>query len=84
LELNIDHIKDGRGRAGVLLSVADSSAAKLGLTGGEVQLIATTLLTPVELSYLRGKGEPGRRELADKLEAAGIWQLSVLNRSSVV
>ena len=84
LELNIDHIKDGRGRTGVLLSVADSSAAKLGLPGGEVQLIAVTLLTPVELSYLRGKGEPGRRELADKLKAAGIWQLSVLNRSSVV
>jgi len=84
MEFNIDHIKDGRGRAGALLSLADSAGAKLSLPGGEVQLIAATLLTPAELSYLRGKKEAGRKELAHKLKAEGVGQLSLLHRASVV
>ncbi len=85
LELNIDHIKDGRGQTGVLLSMPDLSTATLSLSDmGEVRLIAATLLTPAELRYLRGKGEAGRRELAEKLQAAGIGHLSLLHRPSLV
>lgn len=84
LEFNIDHIKDGRGRAGALLSLAQHSAAELSLPGGKVQLVAATLLTPAELSYLRGKGASGRCELADKLSASATGRLSLLHRPSVV
>jgi hypothetical protein len=84
LEFNIDHIKDGRGKTGALLSMPANPASKLALRGGEVQLIAATLLTTAELSFLHGKGEAGRRELAERLEAAGSGQLSLLHRPSVV
>lgn len=82
LEFNIDHIKDGRGRAGALLSM-NRSSSELSLPGGNIYLIAATLLTPAELRYLRGKGEPGRRELADKLNEAGVGHLSLLHRPSL-
>ncbi|MDD1621599.1 MAG: hypothetical protein LUQ11_08960 [Methylococcaceae bacterium] len=84
LEFNIDHIKDGRGRVGVLLSLPRDGFAELPLPGGSVKMIAATLLTPVELKFLRGKGETGRRELADKLYAAGIGHVSLLRRDSLV
>lgn len=80
LEFNIDHIKDGRGRVGVLLS----PSVALSLSSGEVSLVAATLLTPAELRFLRGKGESGRRDLAEKLHSIGIGQLSLLHRISVV
>lgn len=83
LEFNIDHIKDGRGWAGALLKQPDQASGKLQLPGGEVRLIAATLLTPAELRYLRGKGEPGRRELAAQLSAAGIGHTSLLHRPSL-
>lgn len=82
LEFNIDHIKDGRGRVGVLLNPA--STAKLSLYGGDVSLIAATLLTPAELRFLRGKGESGRRDLEEKLNAIETMQLSSLHRQSVI
>lgn len=82
LEFNIDHIKDGRGRVGVLLSPVPT--AKLLLSGGDVSLIAATLLTPAELRFLRGKGESGRRDLEEKLNAAGTMHLSFLHRQSVI
>lgn len=84
LEFNIDHLKDGRGPAGVMLGLAPQPAAVLLLPGGEVSLVAATLLTPAELGYLRGKGESGRRVLAEKLKAAGIGQRSLSRRPSLV
>jgi hypothetical protein len=86
LEFNIEHIKDGRGRVGALLNLNMSAddCYSLSLPGGAVRLVAATLLTVAELRFLRGKGEDGRRELAEKLIAAGVGHLSVLHRSSVV
>lgn len=83
LEFNIDHIKDGRGRVGALLSKPRQDSAGLTMPGGTVSLIAATLLTVDELKFLRGKGPAGRQELADKLYAAGVGHLSLLHRSSV-
>jgi len=80
LEFNIDHIKDGRGKVGALLSPIST----LSLYGGDVSLIAATLLTPAELRFLRGKGESGRRDLAEKLNETGTKQLSLLHRPSVI
>ena len=79
LEFNIEHIKDGRGRVGALLQ----SASTLSLPGGEVKLIAATLLTPAELRFLLGKGAAGRIELAAQLQTSGTGQLSLLHRPSL-
>ncbi len=84
LEFNIEHIKDGRGRVGALLNIPEPSSTKLLLPGGEVRLVSATLLTPAELRFLRGKGDAGRRELADKLIAAGIGRLSYMHRPSLL
>lgn len=84
LEFNIDHIKDGRGRVGALLSIPRDQPATLSMPGGAIKMIATTLLTQAELSYLRGKGQAGRLDLADKLYQAGIGHLSLINRPSLV
>lgn len=84
LEFNIEHIKDGRGRVGALLSKPRQEAADLTMPGGTVSLIAATLLTLDELKFLRGKGLAGRLELADKLYAAGVGHLSLLHRPSVI
>lgn len=84
MEFNIEHIKDGRGRVGALLSAPTQFPATLQLPGGEVRLIAATLLTVAELRFLRGKGELGRQDLADKLLAAGVGHISLLHRSSLV
>ncbi|MCQ8130217.1 hypothetical protein [Methylomonas rivi] len=84
LEFNIDHIKDGRGRVGALLSKPRQDSIGLSMPGGTVSLIAATLLTADELKFLRGKGLAGRLELADKLYAAGVGHLSLLHRPSVV
>lgn len=84
LEFNIDHIKDGRGRVGALLSQPRHWSTDLPMPGGAIKLIAVTVLTPAELSFLRGKGEAGRLELADKLYAAGLTHLSLLHRPSLV
>ncbi|MGR8929093.1 MAG: hypothetical protein ACU836_00530 [Gammaproteobacteria bacterium] len=84
LEFNIDHIKDGRGRVGALLHVPRRLPNELDIAGGQVKLIAATLLTVPELRYLRGKGEAGRIEIADKLYEAGTGHLSLLNRPSLV
>ncbi|AEF98776.1 suppressor of fused domain protein [Methylomonas methanica] len=84
LEFNIDHIKDGRGRVGALLSKPRQDNASLSMPGGTVSLIAATLLTVNELKFLRGKGPAGRLELADKLYDAGHGHLSLLHRPSVV
>ncbi|MGD0961705.1 MAG: hypothetical protein ABSB19_17990 [Methylomonas sp.] len=81
LEFNIEHIKDGRGRVGALLNV---SSRPLQLSGGEVRLVAVTLLTVGELHYLRGKGDAGRRQLADKLQTSGVGHLSVLSRPELI
>lgn len=83
MEFNIDHIKDGRGRVGALLSRPGWLSANLSLPGGEVRLIAATLLTVEELRFLRGKGAAGRRELADRLQAADVGHLSLLRRPSL-
>ena len=72
LEFNIEHIKDGRGRVGAMLNMPTPFSAGLSLPGGEVKLIPATLLTVNELRFLRGKGEVGRDELAEKLKAAGM------------
>lgn len=82
MEFNIDHLKDGRGRVGALLIPVP--AARLSLPGGDVQLVAATVLTPAELKFLRGKGEQGRRELADRLAAADSGLLSLLRRPSLL
>jgi len=84
LEFNIDHIKDGRGRVGALLHNPRKLPNELDIAGGQVQLIAATLLTVPELHYLRGKGEAGRIEIADKFYEVGIGYLSLLNRPSLV
>jgi len=83
LEFNIEHIKDGRGRVGALLNLS-SSPSYLSLPGGNVRLVPVTLLTGAELKFLRGKGDTGRQELADKLLAVGVGHLSLLHRPSVV
>ncbi|WFP49914.1 hypothetical protein PL263_17655 [Methylomonas sp. EFPC3] len=82
LEFNIDHIKDGRGRIGALLSQVPTGTAIL--PGGQISLIAITLLTGAELSYLRGKGAAARRELMAGLIAAGSGHLSLLHRPSLI
>jgi hypothetical protein len=85
IELNIDHIKDGRNISGVLLSLQKLPILSLSTAGnGEVRLVAATLLCPNELIYLRGKGLTGRQILAEKLQAAGITHLSLLKRPSLV
>jgi hypothetical protein len=84
LEFNIDHIKDGRGRVGALLSQPGNWAGDLIMPGGKLKLIAVTLLTSAELRYLRGKGEAGRKELADKLYQSGSGHVSLLYRPSLV
>ncbi len=84
LEFNIDHLKNGRGRAGALLWQPEHASAKLVTPVGPIQLIAATLLTPAELRSLRGKGETGRRELVENLKHSGVGQLSLLHRPSLV
>lgn len=84
LEFNIEHIKDGRGHVGALLNLPCPGADSITLSGGSVRLVPATLLTGAELRFLRGKGETGRQELADKLSAAGIGHLSLLHRPSLV
>ena len=84
LEFNIDHIKDGRGRVGALLSTPGNGYSDLAMPGGTLKLIAATLLTVAELKFLRGKGEAGRLELREKLHAAGIGHWSLLHRPSLV
>ncbi|MGY6275608.1 hypothetical protein [Methylomonas sp. MgM2] len=84
LEFNIDHIKDGRGRVGALLHTPRNLPNELDIAGGQVKLIAATLLTVPELQYLRGKGDAGRLEMVGKLYDAGIGHLSLLNRPSLV
>lgn len=83
LEFNIDHIKDGRGRIGALLSIPRDCPATLHAPGGTIKLIAVTVLTAAELKYLRGKGQDGRAVLADKLYQAGVGHLSLLHRDSL-
>lgn len=83
MELNIDHIKDGRNRVGVLLHRPRDLNGELDIGEG-VKLIAATLLTEAELQFLRDKGESGRGELAEKLYAAGNGHLSLLQRPSTV
>ena len=81
LEFNIEHIKDGRGRVGVLLNLIQH---QLPVSAGEITLVAATLLTVSELRYLRGKGVAGRNYLADQLISAGVGHLSLLQRPSVL
>ncbi|MDD2759705.1 MAG: hypothetical protein PHH11_05380 [Methylomonas sp.] len=83
LEFNIDHIKDGRGRVGALLQQPRQGASALTIPGGQIKLVAATLLTVGELKFLRGKGETGRIELADKLYQTGTGHLSLLQRPSL-
>ncbi len=83
LEFNIEHIKDGRGRVGVLLNIPYNFSQNISLPGGEVRLVAATLLTVAELKFLRGKGDAGRHELAKKLSSANIGHLSLLHRPSL-
>ncbi|MGZ8245622.1 hypothetical protein [Methylomagnum sp.] len=81
----IDHLKDGRGRAGALLNVAAAGLpTTIQLPGGEVRLVAVTLLTPEEMTFLRGGGATAREELAAKLQAAGVGHWSLPRRASVV
>lgn len=82
LEFNIDHIKDGRGRVGALLSQVPTGTAIL--PGGQISLVAITLLTGAELSYLRGKGAAARQELMAGLTKAGSGHLSLLHRPSLI
>lgn len=84
LEFNIDHIKDGRGSVGALLRMPIDQAGELPMPGGTIKLIAATLLTRSELTYLRGKGQEGRMALADKLDRTGVGHLSLLHRPSLV
>ncbi|MGR9073225.1 MAG: hypothetical protein ACU833_09200 [Gammaproteobacteria bacterium] len=84
LEFAIDHIKDGRGRAGALLRILPDAPSGPLMPGGRIQLAAATLLNGFELQFLRGKGAAGRRELAGKLDAAGFGHFSLLHRPSVV
>ena len=84
LEFNIEHIKDGRGPVGALLNIPSDLNTHFSLSCGEIRLVPATLLTGAELRYLRGKGDAGRRELAGKLQTAGIGHLSFLNRPSLV
>lgn len=84
IEFNIEHIKDGRGRVGALLASPRTFPAEFTMPGGKAKLIAATLLTQSELKFLRGKGDAGRRELAERLNAAGIGHLSWLYRDSLV
>lgn len=84
LRFNIDHVKDGRGLLGVLLHKPQKLPGLMLVPGGQIQLIAATLLTPTELSWLVGKGLEGRQQLMRELYKAGVDHRSVLNRSSVV
>ncbi len=84
MEFNIDHIKDGRGRVGALLHIPSNMAHGWHNEYGEIQLIAATLLNPDELAYLRGKKLAGRKEMLNKLYAAGVEHRSLVARPSVV
>lgn len=81
LEFNIEHIKDGRGRVGVLFNLFQHT---ISTSSGDIKLVAATLLTVTELRYLRGKGAAGRDELAALLRQAGVGHHSLLSRSSVI
>ncbi|OAI21770.1 MULTISPECIES: hypothetical protein [Methylomonas] len=84
IEFNIEHIKDGRGRVGALLSLPAGLGAVAMLPGGPVALVAITLLTVAELRYLRGKGEAARLELLEALRQHGVGHVSLLSRPSLV
>ncbi len=84
MEFNIDHLKDGRGRVGVLLQTPQWPNYQIQIANSHVALFAATLLTPAELKFLRGKGETGRQELARLLQSAGIGHVSHVRRASVV
>lgn len=83
LQFNIDHIKDGRGHVGALLHIPQYLQTGLDMPVGRIKLVAATLLNGTELQFLRGKGEAGRRELADKLYEAGVGHVSLLHRPSL-
>ncbi|MGZ4960741.1 MAG: hypothetical protein ACXV7J_15965 [Methylomonas sp.] len=83
--MNIDHIKDGQDRRGVLLSLLPQASAPREQPAESLpRLVAATLLTPEERLYLRGKGQAGRQALAERLQAARIGHLSLLHRPSLV
>jgi hypothetical protein len=85
MQFAIDHLKDGRGRVGALLNMkAGGIPATIGLPGGEVRLVAVTVLNPDELAFLRGGGPAAREELAGRLVEAGIGHLALPRRESVV
>jgi len=84
LRFNIEHIKDGRGLVGALLHQPRTLPTELDTAFGPVALIAATLLTTEELRWLGGRGEAGRRELLEKLYAAGIGPRSLSQRTSVI
>lgn len=84
MEFNIDHLKDGRGRVGVLLQTPQWPSHHIPIANANVAIFAATLLTPAELKFLRGKGEAGRQELAQLLHNAGFGHISYKHRPSVV
>ncbi|WP_221794517.1 hypothetical protein [Oceanobacter mangrovi] len=84
LRFNIEHIKDGRGLVGALLHQPRDMVSQIDTEFGPVQLIAATLLTGKELSWLVGKGEEGRRQLLERLYDAGVGCRSLGRRASVV
>jgi hypothetical protein len=82
LEFMIDHLKDGLGHRGALLNPGpDGMPATILLPGGQVGLVAVTLLMPSELLYLRRGGS--REELARRLRQAGVGHWSLPNREAV-
>ncbi|MCG8317338.1 MAG: hypothetical protein MI976_29320 [Pseudomonadales bacterium] len=84
MQLNIEHIKDGRGLVTVLLHAPEHTLAAIENNFGKVQLVGTTLLTQNESRWLAGKGAQGRLQLKSALIAAGIDCLATTNRQSVV
>ncbi|GAB2195940.1 hypothetical protein [Sessilibacter sp. MAH4] len=83
LTFNIEHIKDGRGLVGALLH-NPIEKAQLSTNNGGFKLIAATLLTTEELTFLKGKKETGRKALFEKLKESNILGLTLSARNSVI
>ncbi len=80
LPLNIEHIKDGRGLVTMLLHKPNTPNTVISIQNTEFQLIVATLLTPEDVSFLRGKGDEGRVELLMQFNNSGQSGKSYLNR----
>jgi len=78
-----DHYINQEQRVGVLIGMKSKHVPEM-LGDKDVRVLALTLIQLPELEYLIANGGQGRRDLVEKLEAAGTGNISSTTRSSVV